>query len=217
MMTWAWFLHQETRVSVGFATKKSRRARRSWSRLVHALDPLRRCVQRWCDEKGSTVCEICLQNFESGYTYTVPPKKANPVDVAVTIRGSLDVPRQNYEDIGVTNLEYVDCSPAPSRSAASSCRSLLITLATLLLLRHFMDVILIIEDDQYASNLLIMFSLRATGILLPFYFVLRLISTIQHGQRQYKLEQIQLRRGEEIERVTSDEENPSHYTIQIFS
>ncbi|XP_078158637.1 uncharacterized protein LOC144554202 isoform X3 [Carex rostrata] len=196
MMTWAWFLHQETRVSVGFATKKSRRARRSWSRLVHALDPL---------------------SLRTGGVYKDGVMKREALFARFAFRGSLDVPRQNYEDIGVTNLEYVDCSPAPSRSAASSCRSLLITLATLLLLRHFMDVILIIEDDQYASNLLIMFSLRATGILLPFYFVLRLISTIQHGQRQYKLEQIQLRRGEEIERVTSDEENPSHYTIQIFS
>ncbi|KAF3340538.1 E3 ubiquitin-protein ligase MARCH2 [Carex littledalei] len=177
----------------------------------------RSCVQRWCDEKGSTVCEICLQNFESGYKVPVPPKKVEPVHVAVTIRGSLDVPRQNYEAIGVTNVEYVECSSAPSRGA-SCCRSLVITLTTLLLLRHFMDVLLIRADqDQYASSLLIMFLLRATGILLPFYFVLRLISAIQHGQRQYKLEQIQLRRGEEIDRFTSDEENPSHYTIQILS
>jgi len=44
----------------------------------------RGCVQRWCDEKGSTLCEICLQNFEPGYT--VPPKKNQPADVAVTIR-----------------------------------------------------------------------------------------------------------------------------------
>lgn len=44
----------------------------------------RGCVQRWCDEKGSTVCEICLQNYEPGYT--VAPKKTQVAHVAVTIR-----------------------------------------------------------------------------------------------------------------------------------
>uniref|UniRef100_A0A452YX48 RING-CH-type domain-containing protein n=3 Tax=Aegilops tauschii subsp. strangulata TaxID=200361 RepID=A0A452YX48_AEGTS len=44
----------------------------------------RGCVQRWCDEKGSTLCEICLQGFEPGYT--VPPKKAPAVEVLVTVR-----------------------------------------------------------------------------------------------------------------------------------
>ncbi|KAJ0659757.1 putative transcription factor C2H2 family [Helianthus annuus] len=28
----------------------------------------RKCVQRWCDEKGNTTCEICLQPFKPGYT-----------------------------------------------------------------------------------------------------------------------------------------------------
>ncbi|RWW83209.1 hypothetical protein BHE74_00008291, partial [Ensete ventricosum] len=32
----------------------------------------RKCVQRWCNEKGDTVCEICLQQFKPGYT--APPK-----------------------------------------------------------------------------------------------------------------------------------------------
>ena len=27
-----------------------------WLQYAH-----RGCVQRWCDEKGSTLCEICLQ------------------------------------------------------------------------------------------------------------------------------------------------------------
>ncbi|KAM0922961.1 hypothetical protein ACQ4PT_005830 [Festuca glaucescens] len=43
----------------------------------------RGCVQRWCDEKGSTLCEICLQSFEPGYT--IPPKKAPVVEVLVTV------------------------------------------------------------------------------------------------------------------------------------
>ncbi|KAJ4731438.1 RING/FYVE/PHD zinc finger superfamily protein [Rhynchospora pubera] len=176
----------------------------------------RECVQRWCDEKGSTVCEICLQNFEPGYT--VPPKISQPVDVAVTIRGSLDVPRQIHGAIDEANLGYAECSaPAPSRGA-SCCRLIAMTFAILLLLRHLMDLVLFGADQYEFRTLLITFSLRAIGILLPFYIMLRLISAIQHGQRQYLLEQIQLRRSvEQLDRSRSEEENPRRYTIQIFS
>jgi len=36
--------------------------------------------------------------------------------------------------------------------------------------------------------------LRASGILLPFYVVMRLISVIQQGQRQYRLQVLQEQR-----------------------
>ncbi|KAL8142033.1 hypothetical protein V2J09_015065 [Rumex salicifolius] len=32
----------------------------------------RRCVQRWCNEKGNTTCEICYQQFKPGYTAPPP-------------------------------------------------------------------------------------------------------------------------------------------------
>ncbi|KAJ3676078.1 hypothetical protein LUZ60_003490 [Juncus effusus] len=181
----------------------------------------RYCIQRWCDEKGSTLCEICLQNFEPDYI--VPPKKAHLVDVAVTIRGSLEVPRPNYEPrnelVELSNSDYAECS-ASSNRGATCCRSAAIILAVLLLLRH-LTVVLSIGTDQYAFSLLIMFLLRASGILLPFFFVLRLISAIQHGQRQYQLEQQYLssRREEPlIHDVERDEElSGPHIVIQISS
>lgn len=40
----------------------------------------RNCIQKWCDEKGSTLCEICLKNFEPGYTFV--PKEAVEIDVS---------------------------------------------------------------------------------------------------------------------------------------
>ncbi|XP_074348765.1 uncharacterized protein LOC141687411 isoform X2 [Apium graveolens] len=57
----------------------------------------RECIQRWCDEKGDTTCEICLQNFEPGYT--APIEKVRLIDGAVTIRGSLEVPRRRGSDL----------------------------------------------------------------------------------------------------------------------
>ncbi|KAH7666625.1 Zinc finger RING/FYVE/PHD-type protein [Dioscorea alata] len=80
----------------------------------------RGCIQRWCEEKGSIVCEICLQKFEPGYT--VPPKKAL-VDVPVTIRGSLEVPRLNYDPSSDEEDEYPACNEAAERSF-SYCRSI---------------------------------------------------------------------------------------------
>ncbi|CAN1796327.1 Probable E3 ubiquitin ligase SUD1 [Linum perenne] len=32
----------------------------------------RRCVQKWCNEKGNTTCEICHQQFKPGYTAPPP-------------------------------------------------------------------------------------------------------------------------------------------------
>nr|XP_027077728.1 uncharacterized protein LOC113701331 isoform X6 [Coffea arabica] len=32
----------------------------------------RRCVQKWCNEKGDTVCEICRKSFKPGYTAPSP-------------------------------------------------------------------------------------------------------------------------------------------------
>ncbi|KAL6626291.1 hypothetical protein ACP70R_030017 [Stipagrostis hirtigluma subsp. patula] len=160
----------------------------------------RGCVQRWCDEKGSTLCEICLQNFEPGYT--VPPKKAQPPDVAVTIRGSLEVPRLNYEleedddedaalVVAAGDPEYAECAGAGGRSA-SWCRSVAVTFTVVLLLRHLVAVVTVGAANQYAFSLLTVYLLRASGILLPFYVVMRFISAIQHGQRQYRLQLLQV-------------------------
>ncbi|XP_075523970.1 uncharacterized protein LOC142556394 [Primulina tabacum] len=84
----------------------------------------RDCIQRWCNEKRNTICEICLQKFEPGYTSQ--PKKAHLIDTTiVTIRGSLEIPRINREQENVGEIletEYSECASAADRSAAC-CRS----------------------------------------------------------------------------------------------
>nr|GMD68881.1 E3 ubiquitin-protein ligase MARCH2-like [Ipomoea batatas] len=42
----------------------------------------RDCIQRWCNEKGNTICEICLQKFEDGYT-APPPKMLHTPPVTI--------------------------------------------------------------------------------------------------------------------------------------
>nr|CAB3472973.1 unnamed protein product [Digitaria exilis] len=164
----------------------------------------RGCVQRWCDEKGSTLCEICLQDFEPGYT--VPPKKLPPADVAVTIRESLEVPRLNYEPeeqedaaalASAGDPEYAECARTAGRSA-SWCRSVAVTFTIVLLLRHLVTVATVGAANQFAFSLLTVYLLRASGILLPFYVVMRLISVIQQGQRQYRLQLLQEQRRDAL-------------------
>ncbi|XP_021653662.1 uncharacterized protein LOC110644984 isoform X3 [Hevea brasiliensis] len=46
----------------------------------------RRCVQRWCNEKGNTICEICHQQFTPGYT--APPPLFQIGRIPVNLRGN---------------------------------------------------------------------------------------------------------------------------------
>ncbi|KAI8543340.1 hypothetical protein RHMOL_Rhmol08G0209400 [Rhododendron molle] len=44
----------------------------------------RKCVQRWCNEKGDITCEICHQPYHSGYT--APPPAPRSEDTTIDIR-----------------------------------------------------------------------------------------------------------------------------------
>ncbi|KAJ1402427.1 Zinc finger, RING-CH-type, partial [Sesbania bispinosa] len=103
----------------------------------------RDCIQTWCNEKGNTTCEICLQQYEPGYT--APPKKSQISDAAMTIRESLQISMLEQEPLntrivgiveGVTiENNYSECTYAADRSA-SLCRSLALAFTLILLVRH---------------------------------------------------------------------------------
>uniref|UniRef100_A0A452YSZ5 Uncharacterized protein n=1 Tax=Aegilops tauschii subsp. strangulata TaxID=200361 RepID=A0A452YSZ5_AEGTS len=63
-----------------------------------------------------------------------------------------------------------------------------------LLLRHLIALVTVGAANQYAFSLLTIYLLRASGILLPFYVLMRLISAVQHGQMQYRLQMLQEQR-----------------------
>ncbi|KAL7112531.1 hypothetical protein ACP275_04G008100 [Erythranthe tilingii] len=142
----------------------------------------RDCVQRWCDEKGNTTCEICLQKFEPGYTS--PPEKKQLIDTTVTIRGSLQVPNRNEQEEEnrgeiVEAEEESDCESAADRSA-SCCRSVALILTALLLTRHLFAV-LIGGAGAYPFSLLTVLIVKASGILLPMYILVRIIAALQNS------------------------------------
>ncbi|XP_051197907.1 uncharacterized protein [Lolium perenne] len=145
----------------------------------------RGCVQRWCDEKGSTLCEICLQRFEPAYT--IPPKKTPVVEVLVTVSDD----EEDDEHQGMPYAASDGAMDGSDRAYFSWCQSLTITFTIILLVWHLIAVVTIEAAEHCAFSLLTMYFLRAAGILLPFYAVMRVIGMIQHGRRQYRLQLLQ--------------------------
>ncbi|XWS31811.1 hypothetical protein CRYUN_Cryun23aG0108200 [Craigia yunnanensis] len=155
----------------------------------------RDCIQKWCNEKGNITCEICLQEYGSGYTVTAAPsKKSQLIEATVTIRDSLQIPRREIEPqhrrlvalaegMNVEN-ELYQCTSAADRSP-SCCRSLALTFTVVLLVKYLFAV-LNDETYDYPFALLTILFFRATGILLPIYILIRTITAIRNSiGRQY--------------------------------
>ncbi|KAK7337512.1 hypothetical protein VNO77_18091 [Canavalia gladiata] len=146
----------------------------------------RDCVQRWCNEKGNTICEICLQQYEPGYT--APPKKCKiNNDEAMSIRGEEEASNARIEGTveGVAlESDYSECSSAADRSA-SCCRSLAIAFTFVLLVRHLFAVLTNGTED-YPFTILTVMILKASGIIIPMYIVVKTIGAIQNSIQHYQ-------------------------------
>ncbi|XP_038903313.1 uncharacterized protein LOC120089938 isoform X2 [Benincasa hispida] len=167
--------------AVGFATKKNSKALFNSKPPVLVQFAHRDCIQRWCSEKGSTVCEICLQNYEPGYT--APSKKPQHADPGVTIRNSVEIPRSEDEETAEPPDDGGALDTACSTTAdrgASCCKSVALTFTLVLLVRHFYDVVAV-GTAEYPFTVATVLFLRASGIIFPMYVIIRMITTIQNS------------------------------------
>ncbi|XP_065860346.1 uncharacterized protein [Euphorbia lathyris] len=166
----------------------------------------RDCIQRWCNEKGNTTCEICLKNYEPGYTAT--SKKSELIDV-MTIRESLEIPRREHdletEDMVAGVEVHAECSTTAERSA-TYFRSLALTLTVVLLLKHTLATITGGTED-YPFTLLTILVLRASGILLPMFVVVGTISAIRKSIRRHYQDMYE---GDEDDTSNLEAENQQH-------
>nr|GEW03600.1 RING/FYVE/PHD zinc finger superfamily protein [Tanacetum cinerariifolium] len=156
----------------------------------------RNCVQRWCNEKGDTICEICHKAYEPGYT--APPQLEETVlDISGswTLAGTpldLNDPRLLAIAAAERNLleaeydEYEDTSA----NGASFCRSAALILMALLLLRHSLAIGDGEDDDDDASAFFALFLLRAAGFLLPCYIMAWAISILQRRRQAQEAERL---------------------------
>ncbi|KAL4353767.1 hypothetical protein GQ457_06G030300 [Hibiscus cannabinus] len=157
----------------------------------------RDCIQRWCNQKGNTTCEICLQEYEPGYTVALHSNKSQLIEAAVIIRDSQQTRGTESgnerlvafaEEMNVEN-ELFECSWAVDRSA-SCCRSLALTFTVVLLVKHLFAV-LNGETDHYPFALVMIMFFRATGIILPMYIMIRTMTIIRNSIRRQFQERIE--------------------------
>ncbi|XP_039121365.1 uncharacterized protein LOC120258086 [Dioscorea cayenensis subsp. rotundata] len=150
----------------------------------------RKCVQRWCNEKGDTVCEICLQQFKPGYT--APPQLFHYGGIPMNFRGNWEVSRRdinNHRFITMvpTARDLVD-SDDDDYSVSSTrnmmyCRTVAIVFMVLLVLRHTLPIILT-GVEQYSLTLFTLLLLRTAGIVLPLYVMLKAVTTFHRRRIQ---------------------------------
>ncbi|XP_019199953.1 PREDICTED: uncharacterized protein LOC109193555 isoform X2 [Ipomoea nil] len=157
----------------------------------------RKCVQRWCNEKGDITCEICHQPYQPGYT-APPPPPSDDTDTDISPRWTMAGAQLDINDprllamverrlLETDNDEYADSSA----SGAAFCRSAALILMALLLLRHAMTLGNGDGDaDDEVSTFFSLFLLRAAGFLLPCYIVAWAISILQRRRQRQEAAEV---------------------------
>ncbi|KAK3119214.1 hypothetical protein QOZ80_9BG0715930 [Eleusine coracana subsp. coracana] len=150
----------------------------------------RACVQRWCNEKGDTTCEICHQEYKPGYT---APPRIQPDETAIDISDELIMNLRDPRILAVAAAQRrllesdYDSYGGSDAGGAAFCRSAALILMALLLLRHALSISDNEGNDDDASTMFSLFLLRAAGFLLPCY-IMAWIFSILHRRRQQQEE-----------------------------
>ncbi|CAE6061759.1 unnamed protein product [Arabidopsis arenosa] len=143
----------------------------------------RRCVQRWCNEKGDTTCEICHQEFKPDYT--APPPLLELGHVPLHFRGNWGISQREHRFITVVPADstFIDQQyPLSSTTSFICCRSLVLIFMALLILRHTLPLVLS-GSNLHVFPLFTLLFLRVLGIMLPIYVVTKAVATCRrHSQ-----------------------------------
>jgi hypothetical protein len=171
----------------------------------------RRCVQRWCNEKGDTMCEICHQQFKPGYT--APPPLFQFGRVPMNFRGNWEISRRDLNSPRIIAMvsanrnlldpDYDEYSASTTRSLIC-CRSVALIFMVLLILRHTLPLI-INGSNEYSFPLSMLLLLRTAGIVLPIYVMVRAVTFLQ--RRRYQQEP-------SISPITSSDDEIEHSTLE---
>lgn len=176
----------------------------------------RKCVQKWCNEKGDITCEICHQTYQPGYTAPPPRVEDTAIDISEwTVSGSqldLNDPRllaMAAAERHLLEAEYDEYADSNANGAAFF-RSAALILMALLLLRHALYVTNP-DDEEDISTFFSLFLLRAAGFLLPCYIMAWAISILQ--RRRQRQEAAALAAGEVAYVIQAGQHRGLHFTI----
>lgn len=180
----------------------------------------RKCVQRWCNEKGDTTCEICHKLYQPGYTAPPPLPQDTTIDISEgwTISGTpLDLHDPRLLAMAAAERHFMEAEydeyAATNASGAAFCRSAALILMALLLLRHALNITNADGDgDDDASTFFSLFLLRAAGFLLPCYIMAWAISILQR-RRQLREEAARLAATEVAFLIQSGQRRGLQFTI----
>ncbi|XP_042395742.1 uncharacterized protein LOC121986042 [Zingiber officinale] len=156
----------------------------------------RACVQRWCNEKGDIICEICHEQYKPGYTC---PPQVQPDESTIDINGgwlitgsALDLHDHQVLAMAAAHHHLIEAEYdgyVSNDSGGVFCRSVALILMALLLLRHAMIITSTDgnedeHDVEDASTYLSLFLLRAVGFLLPCYIMAWVITILQRRRER---------------------------------
>ncbi|KAK7252079.1 hypothetical protein RIF29_35790 [Crotalaria pallida] len=147
----------------------------------------RKCIQRWCNKKGNTICEICNQAFSPNYS--LPPVRSNDI-MAIDIRqewghntdlrvalasAEHQLLRTGYEDYAITQTNSAAC-----------LRSVTLISVIILLVRQALMVTANSATGQDSSKIFNfqMSLLQFAGILLPCCAMARSWYIMQNQRRR---------------------------------
>ncbi|KAL3830820.1 hypothetical protein ACJIZ3_019622 [Penstemon smallii] len=151
----------------------------------------RKCVQRWCNEKGDTLCEICHQLFKPGYT--APPPIFRFGGLPMNLRGNWQISTRELNNnpriitMVSTDPSFIDSDNDNDDSALSRsifcCRSAAIIFMFLLILRHTLPII-VSRAGNYSFPLIMLLMLRIAGIIIPICIILKAVTSILRRRSQ---------------------------------
>ncbi|XP_076920326.1 uncharacterized protein LOC143581420 isoform X2 [Bidens hawaiensis] len=140
----------------------------------------RKCVQRWCNEKGNTICEICLQPFKPGYSS--PPPLFHCDGIPMNFRRDLYSLRFSAMDsVGHVEPEFDEYITLSTKSLIC-CRVIAIIFMALLVLRHTLPIIMN-GTQRYTVTMFTFVMLRSLGVLLSIYIMVRVFASVQRRQQ----------------------------------
>ncbi|KAH9310696.1 hypothetical protein KI387_025731, partial [Taxus chinensis] len=148
----------------------------------------RKCVQRWCNEKGDITCEICQQTYKPGYTAPTPAHSNGlPIDLSEHWGAQLELNDPRFLAMAAAERHFLaaeyDEYAGSNASGAGCCRSAALIFMALLLLRHAL-AITSSGGDEDVSTFFTLFLLRAAGFLLPCYIMARAMNILQRRRQR---------------------------------
>ncbi|CAD6332933.1 unnamed protein product [Miscanthus lutarioriparius] len=169
----------------------------------------RKCIQRWCDEKGDTICEICLQQFVPNYTASSKLFQRGRNTIFFSAPGYIQARPMLNADHSATSTSYgYDQTPAPT--GVLCCRIIAITLMALLVFRDALSVFLG-DQDAYTVAMVTLLMLRTAAIVIPVYIILVAVTELLHRCRQRR----QVVHDQASEHAGEERTQPQQHVISI--